>query len=156
MPGYFNWRQHDYDGESGTCRIPIYTLTAANHDSVVANVLALKTALTNITLGEDYYHEIVAADTNLDESTPTDPYAQRERKWLVSLVSVAGGITPQVSVEIPTADLQYLSASSRPYMDVGAATPGESLVNAIEAFVTYPGLVTGVTVKRIMHVGRNL
>lgn len=142
--------QVDYTNEVSSSNFRGIDLSGANFDAQEALVDALQTAIDNATLGTIFAGRIEASTFSGPKTLPVDENAQRERKWLVSMVDAVVG--SPLTVEIPCADLSLLEANSDK-MDVSAGA-GLALVGAIEA---YHRSVAGnaVSVVEIRHVGRN-
>ena len=108
--------------------------------------------------------KLTAYNTNLNPFLPSDPNAQVERKWQINYVDSLPffdapanaipneGFGKRFQVEIATADATLVLPNSE-YMDLGAGTPGEDLVDAFEALARSPYGGT-VSVTDVVLVGR--
>lgn len=104
-------------------------MDAANftvQSSLAADVLAATDA---VSLGGDGSVVLTATETSVAKNPAASPLAQRENKWLVSMVDTNGN---PVSVTIPCADLTLLAADGE---NMDATLPVYTdLVSAIEAY----------------------
>ena len=147
-------RYNDYGAERSTVTLMGEALTAVNFDAQATALTSLMDAIAAITLGvkvsflQGNDNEIVGPGTQA-----SDPYAQREAKWLVKFHEVTGGA--KRSVEIPCPDLANLDPNNKGKAHVGDAGAVDAFVTAFEAFVkTDAG--GNVQVDEILHVGRNI
>jgi hypothetical protein len=95
------------------------------------NATALYDAIAAVVVGtmdDSFLVDSTLNDTG-SKAAASDPFAQRTTKWLVTVQDSTTGAIEQFT--IPCADLDQLVAGSH-QLDVGAATPGETLVTAIE------------------------
>jgi len=138
--------------ESGSFRLPVITLTAANLDAQVALQDALAVAIAGITLGTVRHTTTLLKET-VGTSTPAaSKYAQRENKWLCRYHDVTTG--QKFRVSIPTADLSILPDNSE-FIDLTTGA-GDDFKTAFEAVVRSPADGThAVTLDSVQFVGRN-
>ena len=139
----------DYDGEVSTVGVHTANLTAANFDAQATLRDTLEAAIEAVVIGPRKKTTATAFEESIAVTQATDPFAQRETKWLVRMVDPNGN---PVSVEIPTADLSLLVTNGR-NMDP-ASSEYIALAAAIEAYVLSNDL-EAVQVVEIVHVGRN-
>lgn len=148
--GKWLYNIYDHDGEQSTVGVNWVDLTAANMTAQLALLATLRGAVDGLIIGTPRKESVVAVVTEIAGALPTDPFAQRETKFLVSGVDSAG---LAATLEIPTANLAELSGGSG-QVDITAGT-GLALANALNAgWRSRAGNL--VTVTRIMHVGRNI
>lgn len=148
--GKANYSFLDHDNEGSGVGVNIVDLTAANINTVLAGVEALRIALENVTIGTLRQISVVGQSDIFAGGIPADGNAQRETKWLVSGVDSEGFST---TLEIPTAQLSLLPAGSG-VLDISTGA-GLALKSALEAiWVSRQG--NAVTVNRVIHVGRNI
>lgn len=137
----------DYSNEGSTATIPVADAISD------ANITVVFGALVGVTLG-NAQKSVLSTAIDKDAGTAgasADPFAQREIKWLIRYTDAV--TLKRYTKEIPCADLSQAVAGSD-QMDVSAATPGETLVNALEAQMLSPD-GNGITVDSIEFVGRN-
>lgn len=143
-------RGKDFGGESTSVGFRLPTATSANFDALVIDMQELQDAFNGVTIGD-----LTAKKLNtIDEEVGPDaasPLAQRENKWRVTYTDNVDA-NGNGSFEIPMADLTQLVAGGE-LLDVSAATPGETLVNAIEANIV-SRLGNAITVQSVRFVGR--
>lgn len=113
----------DYSNESSTLGLDAADITdGAGYTAFLAGVTPAITAHQGLTLGAQVRRTILADTTDVSNPLPTNPYAQRELKWYIPLVSVAGvrrGYTIPVarlegasdSLVVPGSDLANLTAA---------------------------------------------
>lgn len=152
MASKLTMRYLDHNSEASSFSVPGVDLTAANLIAQQALMAALVAATGGIIIGTLNRETVLLSDTLISAVPATNPFAQRETKWLVTWVDT---VTDEVhQSEIPTADLAELVPNGGT-LNVAAASAGEDFVNAFEAFVRGNGVNT-VQVAEIRHVGRNL
>jgi len=137
----------DYSDEGSTVRVWV---DAAIGDAAIS---ALFNAVVGVTIG-NAQKSVLEISTDKDAGTlgpSSNPFAQRETKWLVRATDTVTG--KRVTFTIPCADLAQLTAGTD-FMDTGTGTPGETLVTSIEANVKSE-FGNAITVNSIEHVGRN-
>lgn len=158
--GYFSFLDYGREGASFSFNTgPVTALTIAG---LLTEFGALRSATAAITLGTITDEAQYAWRTNLDNTKPTDPNAQRERKWLVTYednTATLGvgidnpGYKKVFNTEIPTADLSKLTTDT----DIVDLTQTEiaDWVTAFEAIAKSP-YGGSAHVLQIAAVGRNL
>lgn len=128
MPGKLNLTFVDYSGESSTVGIHFPTLNAGNFAAQETLMDDLQDAIEGVSIGNLQKDSRHAAETKFAVSNATNPFAQRELKWLVRCVDTNGNAT---TFEIPCADLSLLSPNTDK-LDI-TTTEGAALVAAINA-----------------------
>lgn len=153
--GKITIRYNDYDGERSTAQATVAALTAANLDAQEAAFLSFRDALAAITLGVRVgYSHIKDEQTVAPDTKASDPFAQREAKWLVRYTDGVASPPTNHRMEIPCPDLQYLDTNNRGFADLTDPAVA-SFVSAFEAFILSPA-GNAVTVDSIQHIGANL
>lgn len=143
----------DFSGEKSTVDFPIRPMTAATIAAVLTELATLGTAIAGLSSGVLVKSIATQDNTNLGGALPTDPNAQRERKWLVrfqDLTTLRYG-----QVEIPVAEVSStLLLPGTDQADLSAA----EWVAFIGAFETTARSIDGnaVNVLTAKLVGRNL
>jgi len=144
----------DFGGEVTTTSIRGAGISSANYDAQVTLMTALRGAMDDIVLGVQKKYQIIAADNILSNTPPTDAFAQRELKWLVTYADDTTG--KEYQVEIGTALPTDNVTAGTDYADL-TATDIAAFVTAFEAFARAPDDLTHtVTVTSIRLVGRNI
>lgn len=143
----------DFSDETSTVSMQGVTLTAANFDAQATLFNAVNSALFNLTLGVEHKHQ--RSIVTIGSSTPpTDPYAQRELKWLMTYSGNTSG--KEFQIEIPTPDLTDNLVPGTDLADL-SSTDWAAFVTAFEAYAKSPDNGTeAVTVQSARLVGRNL
>lgn len=143
----------DFDPkEKGSMSFEGLSLSAANYDAQVALHEALITAVQALTTMPIHKRQTVASEAILTSTRPTDPYAQREIKWLVRFHDNVTG--QPLTVTVPGADLSLLDAGSE-VLDL-TGTEAAAFKTAFEAYVKAgEGSDNAVVVDQILFVGRN-
>jgi len=147
----------DYDGEPSNVTINTVEITAANLDAQATLLSTLRTAINAIILGG--VSQLVIRDTVWDTAVPaTDPFAQREIKWVIIAEDTAGNKFK--SNEIPMANLDLLANGSKYIVRNGfIATPdaGGEIADFVAAYeavaVSNAGLA--LTIIDMYQAGRN-
>lgn len=138
--------------ESGSFRVPVITLTAANLVAQQALHAALAAAVAGVTLGTVRHTTTLLEETIGTSSPAASTYAQRENKFLCRYHDVTTGQKYRVS--LPTADLATLPANSE-FLDLTGGV-GLALKDAFEAVVRSPADGThAVELDSVQFVGRN-
>jgi len=107
---YNTFSYQDYDGEPSNVTINLVELTAANLDAQQTLITNLRLGINGIILGGT--NKSVASDIGWDTFVgTTDPFAQREIKWVVVVEDTAGN--RYKSNEIPMANLALLEGGSK-------------------------------------------
>lgn len=151
----FSW--HDYDGEPSRTTFNTVEITAANLDAQATAANALRSAINALTLVS--VEQAVITDNVWDNIVPvTNPFAQREIKWVVIVRDTAGNTYR--SNEFPMANLDLLENNSKYLVKsgnvvvAGAATEVQAFIDAFEAFaVSNTGLA--LQVWDVYQAGRN-
>jgi hypothetical protein len=156
MPGKANWTFADYSDELSVVGITTRTATAANFDTILTELDDLGAALNALSTGVLRRRHFTAQINEISGLLPSDPYAQRERKWLVAMVDANGN---RVTMEIPCADLDdptvlaagtdFADLTHANWVDFIAAIGTDKYVHAASG-----EFITAVTGARL--VGRNI
>jgi hypothetical protein len=160
----------DYNGETSSLAGYIFQPTPANLPDILTDTGVFRDAMSDIILGvvQREYGQIF--NTLLDNSTPADRNAQRERKWVVSaqdtlefLDQVNAVRNPNfrkiTTMEIPTAAVTDPDGNSLLLEGTELADPANPYIAAfITAYETlYRSQAIGdLEVIEIRLVGRNL
>lgn len=152
MPSRMTITLRDYStpGELSTAAFSGDTLTAANFDAQALLMANLSGAVQDITLGTVKKVTRIALETVSAGALPASPFAQREVKWLVMYHDANTGA--KQSLEIPTADLQFLQPGSSDEADL-TATEMAAFVTAFEAYVK-SAAGNAVVIDKVRFVGR--
>jgi len=143
------YRDYGTPGELSTVTLPSTDINAANYDAQAAAADAVRTAMEAIMLGGVQSRSLVAWQ-NDTAVAPTDPFAQRETKWLVRYHETASGA--KHTLEIPCADLGYLDPNANDKILMTDPDVGD-FIAAFEAYVKIGGSLA-VEVDEILFVGR--
>lgn len=169
--GYFTYQ--DFDREPSTFSFRTGAITVPSLPGFLTQFGALRTATNAIVLGTAKEEGWIGDRTPLSNTPPTDPNAQRERKWLVQFEDTTQffdaplnaipneGYHKNFTVEIPTAKVTGYGGGSDSALivntdDADLAHPQiAAFITAFEAIARTPYGGT-VNVTRIRVVGRNL
>jgi len=144
---------NDYSNEKSTVTVHAEELTAANFDAQETEAGALSLAIFALSLGSLIRRTIqqVVIDA---PGIPTNVFAQRELKWLVSYRGDTSGKLFQL--EIPCANLTGNLVAGTDLADV-TSTAWDNFITALEAYGRSPDDDTEtVTFESARFVGRNL
>jgi len=145
----------DYSLENSNTRLTVEQLTSANVVADLALIDTLLAAMQAITLGQLKTSSVVFRKQDEDTAIPTDPNAQRERKWLVVYHDTTTG--KKYRAEIPTADLSGTNLQTNSDKANLADTQIAAFVTAFEAIVKDPDTgLNDVAIDYIQHVGKRL
>lgn len=164
----------DHTNELSTVSWHVQDITALNFLAITQNLDELRGTIEALSLGTvaAVGFSRTFADNGITVDAPTNTFAQRETKWLVTmrdqkrfldlLNTIANpGFGKVFSIEIPTADLSLLGNGTE-FLNLSA---NQTAVNSIEANLKSQsnaeapagvGDVNYVKVISIQHVARNL
>jgi len=143
----------DYSQETTSFGVNSAVLTAGNIVAQTAAAIALSDATQNIILGHLSKQTLVNVTVD-DPSVPTDPFAQRELKWLVTYQAVTSG--KKFQIEIGTPDLTDNLVGNSDVADL-SSTAWDAWITAFVGFAKSPDDVTdSVIVLSAKLVGRNI
>ena len=147
----------DIDGEESTFQLPNGAVTLASIAGFLADYGELKLTLDAITLGVLARDQWVGDRTNLDESTPTDNFAQRELKLKFTMIGDSGGKQFYRTLPMPDLSLVTIIPDTGGSIDMGAGVELPALISDIETIGRHPDDDTElITVTRVEVVGRSL
>lgn len=151
MSGYFGFT--DYSNEKSGFGVNSSLLTAGNivAQSAAAATLAVATeALSLAPLTKQTLTNVIVDSPDI----PSNPYAQRELKWLVSYQAVVSG--KMFTVEIPAPDLTDNIIAGSDVADL-TSTDWDAWITAFVGFAKSPDDATdSVIVIGARLVGRNI
>lgn len=150
MPGKLIVSYWDNTEETGTFKVPVATMTAANFDAQVTAQDALIAAIAGVANGAMYKKERVAV---IVEATPALPTVgnQREIKFLARYHDAVTG--DKYRAEIPVADLTAM-VDGKEYVDLSAGN-GDTLKTAWEAVVVAERTGNAVVLDSVTFVTKN-
>lgn len=129
------------------------TLSSGNIAAQQTAAGALSSAIENLSIGhlDKYAQSLILLDNPI---TPSNVYAQREMKWLVTYVGAVSG--KKFTLEIAAPDITGNIVPNTDLADL-ASTDWAAFVTAFEAYAKSPDNGTeAVTVESARVVGRNL
>lgn len=144
----------DFSQENTSFGITAAALTAGNIVAQTSAAAALATATQNLIVGSLVKQTIVQVLTDTPD-VPTNPFAQRELKWLVDYQAVTSG--KKFQIEIGTPDLG--NDNIIPGTDVAdiTSTAWDAWITAFVAYAKSPDDITdSVIVLGARLVGRNI
>jgi len=148
-----NFQITDYSNEKSNFGVNSTVLTAGNFAAQQTLAAALAGAIDDLTIGELTKQTalVPVIDT---PAIPTDPYAQRELKWLVRYQGDSSG--KMFSIEIAAPDITGNVVPNTDVADI-TSTDWAAFVTAFEAYAKSPDDVAEtVTVIDARVVGRNI
>lgn len=129
------------------------TLTAGNIAGQTSALATLKTATDNLTIGHVAKQQVAQILVS-DPGVPTDPYAQRELKWLVTYQAVTSG--HNFTLEIPAPNLTDNIVAGSDLADL-TSDDWTAWVSAFVSVAKAPDdLTDSVIVLGARLVGRNI
>jgi len=143
----------DYSQENSTFGFDSSALTAGNIVAQTAALATLEAATEDLTIGHVARQQVAQVLVD-DPGVPTDPFAQRELKWLVTYQAVTSG--KKFSLEIPAPSL---TDNLVPGTDVADITSGDwdAWITAFVAVAKSPDdIADSVIVLGANLVGRNI
>lgn len=102
MAGDATYVFRDYSDEASSSSLQSRAATGANYDTIETELDTLQTAIVALSTAQLQRRIWNTQVVEVSSALPTDPYAQRERKWLVSMADASGN---RATLEIPAADL---------------------------------------------------
>lgn len=149
---FYSMGFRDYSNEPSTFRVPITTLPPSGFVAELTLIDTLEAAVNAVTMGGQQKEEIVAQVGVISAVLPTDPNAQREKKWLVRYHDAV--TNSKFQSEIPIADLSHLAPMSD-FMDTTDVVFTD-LKAAWEAIVRSPDDNNLTVLDSLQFVGRRL
>jgi len=143
----------DYSNEKSSFGVTSITANAGNLAAQQTLAATLVGTVEDLTIGEltKQAMSLVILDS---PAIPTNPYAQREMKWLVQYVGDSSGKIFSIEIAAPDITDNVLPNSDRADL---TSTDWAAFVTAFEAFARSPDNGTEtVTVLRADLVGRNI
>lgn len=126
----FKLREFGSNGKSSSASVHATDLTAGNFVAQETAAEALRAAIAAVSLGTPgeatIDHQVDAGS----DAPSSDPQAQRENKWLVSMRETSGNLEA-VTFTIPCADLDQLATNGE---DMADGANKSALITAIEAY----------------------
>lgn len=154
----FTLAQNDYDAEIGTQVFNVLALTAVNFDAQAALQSTYIAAALEMTIGQERQSG-TSHKSLLGRVLPASSDAQREKKWLISIID--GSTSEVYTTTLPCADLSLLQNNSSYIIQRGNIVgndAGSKITNFVAAFEAY--YVTKIesfgTIWDMQFVGRNL
>lgn len=143
----------DFSNEKSNVRVSGIDLTAANFDAQNTAAAALSVATGVLSIGT--LTKRTLTDVLLDSpAIPTNPFAQREMKWLVTYQGAVAGKLYQL--EIPAPALTDNLNGNSDEADLGS-DDWLAWIAAFESYARAPDDITeAVSVVRAQLVGRNI
>jgi len=143
----------DYSNEKSSFGVTSVTANAGNLAAQQTLAADLVAATDDLTIGELTKQQMALVILD-SPAIPTNPYAQREMKWLVQYQGVTSG--KLFSVEIAAPDITDNVVANSDVADLASAD-WDAWVTAFEAFAKSPDNGTeAVTVIGARLVGRNI
>ncbi len=148
-----NYQITDYSNEKSNFSVNSTVLTAGNFAAQQTLAAALTTAVEALTIGE-LTKQIALVPVVDTPAIPTDPYAQRELKWLVRYQGDSSG--KLFSIEIAAPDITSNVVPNTDVADI-TSTDWAAFKTAFEAYAKSPDDVAEtVTLIDARVVGRNI
>lgn len=155
MPSTLRTSWIDYSLEPSNSGVTLTQITAGNLVATLGLVDTLIAAMQAITVGQLARSKVTVREQNEDTVTPTNPQAQREKKWLVKYHDTVTG--KKYRLEIPTADLSGGNLNTNSDQANLADTQIAAFVTAFQAVATDPDTgLNPVAVDEILFVGKRL
>jgi len=154
MPTRNTYSFLDASQETSSFGVVSTDLTAANFDAQATSFASLQSAVDNLSIATLRTTSRAITPDVPNNVVPTNPYAQRELKWLVSYTGDTSG--KEFQIEIPAADLTDNLVAGTDLADL-TSTDWAAFITAFEAFARSPDDDTEtVTVIGARVVGRNI
>lgn len=143
----------DFSMEKSTIDFRIREMTAATIAAVLTELATLGTAIGALSSGVLVKSQAIQDSSSFNSAPPTDPNAQRERKWLVRYQDLTNFKFGQVEIPVAEVTATLLQAQSDK-----ADLTATAWTDFIAAFETTARSVDGniVNVVEAILVGRNL
>lgn len=148
-----NFVIRDYSNENSNFGVTSVTGTAGNLTAQLGLQTALSSAVENLIIGhlDKYTYSIEGLNSPV---TPSNPYAQRELKWLVTYTGDSSGKAFQIEIACPN-----VTDNLAPNSDIADLTSADwvAFIDAFEAYAKSPDNGTeAVSVQGARLVGRNI
>jgi hypothetical protein len=136
MPSSVNFRVRDRSDEYGSVGFNIENVTGDNLTSIMTKIGAVQTALAALTTGNIASRTLVALRETVNDTRPSNPYAQRE---LGLRLHYQDTVTAKKSfITIPCPDLLVVGSAGTDDVDLSGISVVNAIVNALEALVVSP------------------
>lgn len=143
----------DFSQENSSFGFVSAALTAGNIVAQTAALAALETATEDLTIGHVSRQQVAQVLVD-DPAVPTDPFAQRELKWLVTYQAVTSG--KKFSLEIPAPALTDNLVPGTDVADI-TSTDWDTWITAFVSVAKSPDdIADSVIVLGARLVGRNI
>lgn len=147
----------DIDGELSTFQLNNGAITSTSIAGFLADYGNLKNALEALSLAVLAKDQWVGDRTVIDDSLPTNNFAQRELKLKFTMIGDNGGAPFYRTLPAPDLSLITIIPNSGGAVDLTAGTELPAVITAIEAIGRHPDSdQETVTVTRVEVVGRNI
>lgn len=153
MPSYHTRTYRDYSNEKSTVQFSVPAITSANIVAVNADIGAIGVALLDLSLCNLAKTQTVSDFATSNQDPPTNPYAQRELKWLMTYRDDV--TNKEHTMEIPGADLTDNLLGNTDQADLSSAD-WVAFITAFEDGAVAPDTGNAVTVLSAYVVGRNI
>jgi len=151
MPSQVNFSVRDFSDEYSNVQFNIPDVDEVNWVQTNTDILAIRTALAALTIGNIAREQLVGWSQAVNDTRPSDPYAQREtglRLFYQDDVS-----QKKYHITIPAPDLSLVAQGGSDDVDLTGITVVNTLVTALEGFMKSPE-GNDVTFYRGTIVGR--
>lgn len=156
MPGQKSaWTLRDATGENTVFAFPMGAITAVSLPGFLTEFGAMRTAIDNLTLGTLRSESWTGDNTRLDDTTPSNPAAQRELGLRVFFIGNSG--SDERFVTLGTVDPSKLAFTpgAADYVALDASQEVEDFITAFEQIARHPNSdLETVTVTKLRLVGR--
>jgi len=152
----------DNNMERSAFSVGIASLNPISYAATKINVDDLVTTLAAVTLGHVATLTVTDEVRKIDETRPSDPYANRENGVVFGMVSANTGSKMRATLPAPDLSLFPFAARGVGRVDApftGLSTELQAFIDKLEdtaAYIDNSGGVETVTVSYIEYVGRNL
>ena len=143
----------DYSQENSTFGFESAVLTTGNISSQTGLLATLETKTEALSIGHVAKQQIAQILVD-DPGVPTDPFAQRELKWLVTYQAVTSGM--KYTLEIPAPDLTDNLVVGSDLADLSSTAWDEWITAFVAVAKPADDLADSVIVLSARLVGRNI
>lgn len=127
----------DKTNEYSTVRFALPDVTAANYDATITAMDAIQTAISAMTIGSIASRSLIAFNDKIDDTTPLNPWAQRELGIRFFYQETTHGMK-KYHITVPCPDLLVVDVSDKDHVDTENFTTSNALLTLLEAHMVSP------------------
>jgi len=137
MPSQVSFTIRDHTDEYSSVALNIPDVDETNWVATNATIATVQAAIAALTTGNIAKRQLTAAIVPIDDTTPANPYAQRELGLRMFCQETAAPFK-KFHFTVPCPDLTVINVGARDEVDVNSVTVVNTLATALEGFALSP------------------